>query len=169
MYSSAPMLTTRVARESDREVLGRYGGALMRQHHAADPQRFIQVDHPEAGYGRYLVSILADPDSLVMVAEDAGRVIGYVYADIEGTSWKDLRGPCGYVHDVYVDDGARHRGAGRALMRAAIDWIRSKDRTQVVLLTKTANEHAQHLFTALGFRSTMIEMTLDVAAAEPGA
>jgi ribosomal protein S18 acetylase RimI-like enzyme len=162
------MLKIRSATSADRDALGRYGGALMRQHHAADPQRFIQVEHPEAGYGRYLVSILADPESLVMVAEDTGRVIGYVYADIEGTSWKDLRGPCGYVHDVYVDESARHLGAGRALMRAAIDWIHSKGRTQVVLLTKTANEHAQHLFTALGFRSTMIEMTLDRPAAEPG-
>jgi len=161
------MFRIRTATSADRDALGRYGGALMRQHHAADPQRFIQVEHPEAGYGRYLVSILADPESLVLVAEDQGRVIGYVYADIEGTSWKDLRGPCGYVHDVYVDDGSRHRGAGRALMRAAIDWVHSKGRTQVVLLTKTANEHAQHLFTTLGFRSTMIEMTLDRPAAEP--
>ena len=31
----------------------------------------------------------------------------------------------------------------------------------VVLLTKTRNEHAQRLFAALGFRPTMIEMTLD--------
>jgi hypothetical protein len=30
-----------------------------------------------------------------------------------------------------------------------------------VLLTKTGNEHAQALFRTLGFRSTMIEMTLD--------
>ena len=46
-------------------------------------------------------------------------------------------------------------------MRAAIAWIRSKGRSQVVLMTKSRNEHAQHLFTALGFRPTMIEMTLD--------
>jgi ribosomal protein S18 acetylase RimI-like enzyme len=133
----------------------------MRQHHAADERRFIQVEHPETGYGRYLVSTLEDPNSLVLVAEEEGRVIGYVYADIEDTNWKDLRGPCGYVHDVYVDDSARQRGAGRALMGAAIEWIRGKARTQVVLLTKTHNEHAQRLFSSLGFRSTMIEMTLD--------
>jgi ribosomal protein S18 acetylase RimI-like enzyme len=46
-------------------------------------------------------------------------------------------------------------------MRAAIAWIRSKGRSQVVLLTKDRNEHAQHLFTTLGFRPTMVEMTLD--------
>lgn len=155
------MITIRPATASDQEQLGRFGGALMRQHHTADPRRFIQVEHPEAGYGRFLVSQLSNPNSLVLVAEHAGTVIGYVFADVESTNWMELRGPCGIVHDIYVDQAARRLGAGRELVSAAIAWIRSKGRSQVVLQTKTRNEHAQHLFTTLGFRPTMIEMTLD--------
>jgi ribosomal protein S18 acetylase RimI-like enzyme len=155
------MMTIRPATAADQEPLGRFGGALMRQHHTADPRRFIQVDHPEAGYGRFLISQLSNPDSLVMVAEYSGGVVGYVFADVESTNWMELRGPCGVVHDIYVDEAARRLGAGRELMSAAIAWIRSKGRSQVVLLTKTRNEHAQQLFTTLGFRPTMIEMTLD--------
>ena len=156
------MLQIRAATPLDGELLGRFGAALMRQHHAADSKRFIQVERAEAGYGRFLVSQLVNPNSLVMVAEHSGAVIGYVFADVESTNWMELRGPCGVVHDVYVDEGARRLGAGRELMRAAIAWIRSKGRSQVVLLTKTRNESAQRLFTALGFRPTMIEMTLDL-------
>jgi ribosomal protein S18 acetylase RimI-like enzyme len=155
------MITIRRATASDQGPLGRFGGALMRQHHAADPRRFIQVEHPEAGYGRFLVSQLSNPNSLVMVADHSGAVVGYVFADVESTNWMELRGPCGVVHDIYVDEAARRLGAGRELMSAAIAWIRSKGRSQVVLLTKSRNEHAQHLFTTLGFRPTMIEMTLD--------
>ena len=155
------MITIRPATASDEEPLGRFGGALMRQHHTADPRRFIQVEHPEAGYGRFLVSQLSKPNSLVMVAEHSGAVIGYVFADVEPTNWMELRGPCGVVHDIYVDEAARHQGAGRKLMSAAIAWVRSKGRSQVVLTTKNRNEHARHLFTTLGFRPTMIEMTLD--------
>ena len=155
------MITIRPATESDEQTLGRFGGALMRQHHTADPRRFIQVEHPEAGYGRFLVSQISNPNSLVMVAEHAATVVGYIFADVESTNWMELRGPCGVVQDIYVDEGARHLGAGRELMRAAIQWVFSKGRKQVVLLTKTRNEHAQHLFTALGFRPTMVEMTLD--------
>src|SRR5258706_15479771 len=113
------MITIRPATASDQEQLGRFGGALMRQHHAADPERFIQVEHPEAGYGRFLVSQLSNPSSLVMVAEHSGTVIGYVFADVEPTNWMELRGPCGGVHDIYVDDPARRLGAGRGLLRAA--------------------------------------------------
>jgi ribosomal protein S18 acetylase RimI-like enzyme len=155
------MITIRVATASDRETLGRLGGALMRQHHAADPKRFIQVEHPEAGYGRFLVSQISSPNSVVMVAENSGTVVGYVFADVEDTSWMELRGPCGVVHDIYVDDSARRLGAGRELMKAAIAWIRSRGRSQVVLMTKSRNERAQHLFATLGFRPTMVEMTLD--------
>jgi ribosomal protein S18 acetylase RimI-like enzyme len=155
------MITIRPATASDERHLGRFGGALMRQHHEADPRRFIEVDHPEAGYARFLISQLSNANSLVRVAEHAGSVVGYVYADIESTNWMEFRGPCGVVHDIYVDVSARRLGAGRELMRAAISWIRSKGRSQVVLLTKSRNEHAQRLFTTLGFRPTMIEMTLD--------
>jgi GNAT superfamily N-acetyltransferase len=159
-------IVVRPATPADLEPLGRMGGALMRQHHAADPRRFIQVEHPEAGYGRFLVSQLANPSSRVLVAEHEGAIIGYVFADVEGTSWRDLRGPCGFVHDVYVEDRARRRGAGRELLRAAIEWIRSQGMSQVVLWTKTKNDHAQQLFATLGFRHTMMEMTLDQ---DPGA
>jgi ribosomal protein S18 acetylase RimI-like enzyme len=161
------MITIRPATAADQQALGRFGGALMRQHHAADPRRFLFVEHPEAGYGRFLVTQLSNPDSVVLVAERSGEVVGYVWADVEGISWKDLRGPCGFVHDVFVDEPARRQGAGRLLLRAAIDWIRSQGRSQVVLWTKTENEHAKILFRALGFRDTMTEMTLDTEL-DPG-
>jgi ribosomal protein S18 acetylase RimI-like enzyme len=162
------MITIRPATAEDQAPLGRFGGALMRQHHAADPLRFIQVEHPEAGYGRFLVSQLTNPESIVLVAERAGEVVGYIWADVEGISWKDLRGPCGYVHDIFVDEPARGLGAGRALLRAALEWIRSKGRSQVVLWTKTRNDPAKNLFRALGFRTTMTEMTLDLDAGPGG-
>jgi ribosomal protein S18 acetylase RimI-like enzyme len=154
-------ITVRRATLADEEQLGRFGGALMRQHHAADPRRFLQVAEPEAGYGRFLVSQLSNPNSVVLVAEHAGGTVGYLFADVETTNWMELRGPCGVVQDIYVDEKARRLGAGRELMRAAIEWIFSRGRSQVVLLTKTGNESAQRLFATFGFRPTMTEMTLD--------
>jgi len=158
------MITIRPATTADQQPLGRFGGALMRQHHAADPLRFIQVEHPEAGYGRFLVSEVTNPESVVLVAERSGEVVGYIWAAVEGISWKDLRGPCGFVHDIFVDESARGLGAGRALLRAAVDWIQAQGRTQVVLWTKTRNDHAKSLFRNVGFRTTMTEMTLDLGA-----
>lgn len=155
------MITIRRAAAADQAVLGRYGAALMRQHHAADPRRFILTERPEVGYGRFLVSQLDDPETLVLVAERSGEIVGYLFSSIEPVSWRDLRGPCGFVHDVYVDEGARREGVGRELVRAAVEWIHAKGMSQVVLWSKSRNDVAQRLFASLGFRPTMIEMTLD--------
>jgi GNAT superfamily N-acetyltransferase len=76
----------------------------------------------------------------------------------------DLRGPAGVIQDVFVAEDARGRGAGRALVEAALTWIHAAGRTQVVLRTKTRNEHAQKLFASVGFRPTMIEMTMELDA-----
>ena len=155
------MIQIRPAVQADAPALGPMGAALMRQHHASDPRRFILTQNPEAGYGRFLVSQIDDPYTLVLVAEQGGGIVGYVFADVEDTSWRDLRGPCGFIHDVYVHEAARGQGVGRQLLLAAIEWIRSKGMSQVVLWSKTGNESAQRLFASVGFRQTMIEMTLD--------
>jgi ribosomal protein S18 acetylase RimI-like enzyme len=151
----------RPAAASDEQALGRFGAALMRQHHASDPRRFLTAERPEVGYGRFLVSRLTKSDTAVLVAERSKEVVGYAYASIEPTSWEDLRGPCGFLHDLYVDARSRGQGVGRELADAAIAWIRSKGMSQVVLWSKTGNDSAQRLFARLGFRKTMIEMTLD--------
>ena len=159
MGSSADDITIRPATPDDGPALGRFGGALMRQHHEFDPLRFVRSENPEAGYGRFLVSQLDEPESVVLVAERAGAVIGYAYAGLEPMSWKDLRAACGYLHDVFVDPGARGGGAGEKLVRAAVAWLESRGAPRVVLMSASRNEGAQRLFARLGFRHTMVEMT----------
>jgi GNAT superfamily N-acetyltransferase len=152
-------IAIRPARAADEDALGRFGGALVRQHNAFDAKRFIHVDHPEAGYGRFLVSQLRARDAVVLVAERDGAAVGYVYAALEPTNWKELRAACGFVHDVYVDESARGTGIGEQLVRAAIEWLEAKGAPRVVLWSASANEPAQRLFEKLGFRRTMVEMT----------
>lgn len=155
------MLHIRPAVTSDEAALGTFGAALMRQHHDADPRRFLMTKRPEAGYGWFLVSKLSDPDSFVGVAERSDEVVGYIFAEVGGTSWMDLRGPGGFIHDIYVDERARGHGVGTQLLRAALAWIQSKGKSQTVLFSKSGNASAQRLFAKMGFRETMIEMTLD--------
>ena len=154
-------ITIRPARKSDEAVLGTFGAALMQQHHDADPHRFIMTDNAEAGYGWFLASRLSDPDNFVAVAERSNEVVGYVFAAVGGISWEDLRGPGGFIHDIYVDERARGQGAGAELLKAALAWIQSRGMSQTVLFSKSGNLSAQRLFAKMGFRQTMIEMTLD--------
>ena len=48
-------------------------------------------------------------------------------------------------------------------MNAALEWLRSRGAPRVLLLTATPNTGAQELFTKMGFRRTMIEMTKELS------
>lgn len=156
-------VTVRPAVAADRAALGRYGGALMRQHHAWDPERFLSIDRPEEGYARFLVAELGAPGSIVLVAERRGAVVGYAYASLEPMSWKELRGPCGYLHDVYVDARVRGHGVGERLVLEALARLEARGAPRVVLVSAAKNPRAQALFARLGFRPTMCEMTCELS------
>ena len=91
-----------------------------------------------------------------------GRIVGYVYAGLEPMSWKELRGPAGFIHDVMVEGGEQGAGVGSALIDAAIAWLRERGAPRVMLWTAERNDGAQRLFQRLGFRRTMIEMTREL-------
>lgn len=138
---------------------------LMRAHHGFDEHRFMPPGRaPERGYATFLGAELNDAGVAVFVAEsrETGQVTGYVYAGLEPRSWKELRDAAGFIHDVAVDPDARRAGAATALLQAAIEWLRSRGAPRILLWTAEQNADAQRLFARLGFRRTMIEMTLEL-------
>jgi ribosomal protein S18 acetylase RimI-like enzyme len=136
---------------------------LVRTHHAFDPQRFLApFEGIERGYGSFLTSAQEHGDAAVFVAEHDGAIRGYVYAALEPMSWKELRGPAGFIHDIAVAEEARRSGIGTKLMRAAVDWLRAHGAPRVILWTAAPNDAAKALFHRLGFRETMVEMTMEL-------
>jgi GNAT superfamily N-acetyltransferase len=153
----------RRAHPRDAAALGELGASLMRMHYAYDAQRFLEPGHGvEAGYAQFLGSQLDEEGSIVVVAERRDRVVGYIFAAIEPLSWKELRGECGFIHDLLVTNEARQSGVGEALLDQAIEWLREQGMPRVVLGTAAQNDSARRLFERRGFRPTMIEMTLEL-------
>lgn len=161
--SGGTSLVVRPAREADLPALGRLGAALIRVHHDFDPQRFLTPpDQPEAGYAWFLGTQMQDADASVFVAEQDGEVVGYVYAGLEPMSWKELRDEAGFIHDVVVAATHRGGGIGEALVERASAWLRERGVARVLLWTAQRNSAAQRLFSRLGFRPTMLEMTREL-------
>lgn len=153
----------RKAEPRDLPALGRLGAMLVRTHYEFDRQRFLApTDGIENGYAAFLGRALQSPDDCVFVADDDGQIIGYTYAALEPLSWKDLRGPAGFVHDVAVEASSRRKGVGTLLMNAAMEWLREHGAPRVILGTAARNQAAHALFHRLGFRDTMIEMTREL-------
>jgi ribosomal protein S18 acetylase RimI-like enzyme len=157
-----PDVIIRSASAADQPALGALGALLVRVHHDFDERRFIPpTPQTETGYGSFLESQVSKKNVVMLVAEQNGEAIGYVYAGIEGYDYMSLRGPGGVIYDIIVDPAHRHAGIGAMLLKGAIDEMASRGANQIVLSTAVQNEPAQRLFARAGFRRTMIEMTRD--------
>lgn len=151
----------RLAIDDDVPALGRLGAALVRQHVAFDPHRFVEPADPEKMYSAFLRAEMRHDDAVVFVAERGGAIVGYVFASLEPASMKELRAAAGFIHDILVDERERHASIGTRLADAAIAWLQEHGAARVMLWTAVQNASAQRLFTRLGFRPTMVEMTKD--------
>jgi ribosomal protein S18 acetylase RimI-like enzyme len=152
----------RPATAADLSTLGQLGKLLVALHHGFDPDRFIGPNpRTEHAYGSFLTSETERRQALVLVAEKAATVVGYVYAELERNDYMALRGPAGVIHDLVVDPGHRREGIGRKLLEAAIAELFKRGAPRVVLSAEK-NETAQRLFSSSGFRRTMIEMTREL-------
>lgn len=156
-------VSVRPARFEDMSAVGVLGARLVRVHYEFDAQRFMNPGGDlETGYAHFLGSQLERDDTAVFVAEVDGRIGGYVYLSVEPVSWEELRDEAGFIHDVIVDETLGGRGIASALIEAGIAWLRERHMPRVVLHTADQNVAAQRLFAKLGFRRTMIEMTLEI-------
>ena len=165
--SKPAKISVRPGKPDDGPALGRLGELLVAIHHGFDPDRFVKPGPgTKEGYGRFLAGALERKDMMVLVAEEDGVVLGYVYAALEGNDWMALRGRAGVIQDIVVDPARRREGIGQRLLREAIDALAARGAPMVVLSTAKRNEVAQRVFAAAGFRPTMIEMTLNLPAAQ---
>jgi ribosomal protein S18 acetylase RimI-like enzyme len=154
-------MTIHPAAADDWARVGALAEVLVRTHYAFDRRRFVPPETLRAP--DYIVRLREEVDggdAVVLVAEAGGAIAGYVFAGVEAASWKDLRGEAGYVHDLVVDERHRRGGIGRALVEQAIAWFSARGISRVMLSTAPSNAGAQRLFRAMGFRDSMIEMTL---------
>lgn len=155
----------RSAEARDLPAMGALAASLVRFHHALDPRRFMLPDDVERGYTGWFRKELRDPDAILLVAARAdGAIDAYLYGRIEAHDWNLLLDAHGALHDILVRDEAQHLGLGRALVEAFITRVKARGAPRVVLHTAVANERAQKLFRAVGFRPTMLEITLDLDA-----
>jgi phosphinothricin acetyltransferase len=83
-----------------------------------------------------------------LVAEDGGRVLGYAYAGI--FRMRSAYAPSTEV-SVYIDEGARGKGVGRALVVALLDELKVGGFANAFAGVTLPNDASVRLFESLGF------------------
>lgn len=153
----------RPATAADVEPLGKFSAQLTALHHHWDAERFLDGSKMMPnGYGGMLVKQIGKRETVLLVVEEDGAVVGYCWAGMAGYDYMNLRGPAGEIHDIFVDESRRREGLGRLLLDATIAALKALGAPQIVLSTAYKNDTGQKLFAAAGLRPTMIEMTLTV-------
>ena len=156
-------ITVRAARREDLGAVATLAAALVREHHAFDPLRFMCIEPLEEGYERFLQTQVDHEGVVLIVAvlrpgpDEA--IVGYLLGSLEDRNWSDLRDACGKIHDVYVVASVRRRGVASHLVEEAVKRLTAMGVPRVVLMAAERNERARQLFSRLGFRPTMVEMT----------
>jgi aminoglycoside 6'-N-acetyltransferase I len=102
---------------------------------------------------RELDATLASEGSAILVAlDESGERIGFLEAGLRShADGCDTAQPVGFVEGWFVLEPFRHKGVGRALMRTAEDWARSRGCIEMASDALIDNHDGQQAHEALGF------------------
>lgn len=132
---------------------------LVQQHVDYDPVRFARIATPD-GMAWFYGEQTDAKYAAVLVAEIDGSVVGFAYITYEDKNYADLATAVARLHDIYVDETARHSGAGRELIKVSVEVAKEFGATKLLLSVAARNTAAREFFEQAGFVTTMHEMML---------
>jgi len=108
---------------------------------------------------KYIESALGSDDSVILVAERRGKIIGVVKADIVDRIFYEPRIE-GRVRELYVLPEFRRKELGKQLIESVIQ--RLKNRVDMITAEfPTLNEIAVRFYNKLGFRGIMSNYAIE--------
>ena len=101
---------------------------------------------------------LSGPDSFAFLAEEEGRLVGYVVGFYDEPHFMWSTGRVGHIDSFYVLPALRGRGVGRLLMEAAYTEMRQAGASTVALEMVANNDVARRFYEREGFTTTFVQM-----------
>lgn len=125
----------------------------IRKFHLADLPRVMQIERASFGSEGYssatfLAHAFRDRKGFFIAEDEAHQVIGYTLVRL-GLPWLGARK--GGVTSIAVVPGQRRQGIGRALLEAALAYLREHQTEQADLEVNVNNRAAQSLYESFGF------------------
>ena len=131
-------ISTRQASRDDVEAIA----------HLFDAYRQFYAQPPSIDVARgFIGDRLANNQSVIFVAEDSGRMIGF--CQLYPSFCSVQAAPIYTLYDLFVQESARKSGAGRQLITAAEAHARSTGAVRLDLTTAKDNLRAQSVYEAL--------------------
>lgn len=99
--------------------------------------------------------ILSDKNSILYIALDCGKIVGYVHA---GRYELLCQAPMASVFTLAVSPDYQQNGIGRALLNAVERWARATNCTGVRILSNEKRDTAHYFYQACGYRKTKTQV-----------
>ncbi|MEP6757414.1 MAG: GNAT family N-acetyltransferase [Chthonomonadales bacterium] len=125
----------------------------MMEFHGEFDERFSLKPGYRRETERHLVESMKSRGSRVFVAEEDGKIIGYVLGGVYQRRPVYPPGTYGFISDMSVSSCQRRSGVGRALAQSMLDWFKKEGVTSVELLTLNANPISNAFWESMGFGS----------------
>ncbi len=146
------MVSIREARREDYNGLCAVIKELDAMHADAIP-RFFRHFEGAARSPEWFADALDNPDSLLLVAEREGAIIGFLWGLVRSSPDTPMHVPRRWllVDMLGVAETYRGQGIGRALMEHAHDWARRQGIAEVELSVYEFNQGAMAFYAELGY------------------
>lgn len=136
-------------------------------HQAWDQAKYGFLPNPEQRYQSWLGQLIKNPRNLCLVAERSTPqfdpiLVAFLIATVESEIPIYTVKEFGFIHDLWVEAEYRQAGIARQLVQRTIDHFSQLGIQQIRLDTAAENEIARKLFSACGFRVSMVEMLIEL-------
>ena len=124
---------------------------FMDHHGRVDPILGIIQKNKEESV-KYLRKTIYGNKTLLLVAEEGGRYIGFLGAGLSKRPKIYKHRDYGVIFDAFVIRQRRRRGVNRQMLKVACTWLREKGIKQVELGVSSRNVGAVKAWDLLGFK-----------------
>ncbi len=129
--------------------------------HAQGQPTIFRSDTP--GFSvEYLRHLIEDEQSDAYVAEEDEHIVGYVFLHVHPLSFLDFFHPqtVALISDIAVTAPVRHKGIGRLLFEASLQWARNRNADRLELNVWEFNRNAIAFYERNGMQTLNRTMSL---------
>jgi ribosomal protein S18 acetylase RimI-like enzyme len=104
-------------------------------------------------YKEYFENLIKSDNSLVLVVEDNGVIVGFLAGKIENRPPVFEVKRRGWIDSIFVLEDYRVQGIGKELTRKMLEWFKRRGISYVELSVDSRNEIGQEVWKTLGFKT----------------
>ncbi len=126
--------------------------------------RILNEDAADYFFG-YATGLLQRKDTLTLVAEDDGTIVGYLIAQQQRKPPIYSHTRVAYLSDVFVKESHRKQGILKLFIQELRDWCTAQGMTAIDVMLFMNNTLAQDIYKAMGFEPYRIALRQELEPA----